>query len=150
MVMTNKDCELCDINFNAFRVNQRFCSKKCMNKNWSNNNPEKISKSRIKWNKSYPEKKLALTNKRRAKKLNATPKWITPSMSTEIEIMYLVAQTCTRASNINDYHVDHIIPLQGKEVCGLHIPINLQIITAKDNIKKSNKVIGEKHVKSRL
>ena len=40
------------------------------------------------------------------------------------------------------FHVDHIIPINNGKVCGLHCEANLQILTATENLKKSNKLLG--------
>jgi len=82
-----------------------------------------------KWKKANRPKVNHLDALRRARQLQATPKWADP---TAIRVIY---ETCPP-----DYHVDHIIPLQGKNVCGLHVENNLQHLPALDNLKKSNKV----------
>ncbi len=76
---------------------------------------------------------------RRAAKLNATPSWLNESQLEQIKEMYLVASDLSWLSD-GGLEVDHIIPLQGDEVSGLHVPWNLQIIPAKINRQKSNKV----------
>ena len=68
------------------------------------------------------------TAKRRAKKKNATPSW---SNTKAIAKFY---SECPEG-----YHVDHIVPLQGKNVRGLHILINLQYLSANDNYIKGNR-----------
>jgi len=83
-------------------------------------------------------KLTALEGSRRASKINATPKWLTKEQLLEIESFYSEADTLSKTTNIQ-YSVDHIIPLQGKNVCGLHVPWNLRVITLMDNIKKGNK-----------
>lgn len=76
--------------------------------------------------------------KRRAAKLSRTPVWLTEEDTWLIKEFYLLAEEREKYIGIK-WHVDHIIPLQGKLVSGLHIPQNLQVISAKENISKSNK-----------
>jgi len=77
-----------------------------------------------------------------AKKLHASPKWLTADMHKEIEAFYTEAVRKTEETNVK-YHVDHIMPLQGKTSCGLHVPWNLQVIPASVNCSKSNKILAE-------
>jgi hypothetical protein len=77
--------------------------------------------------------------KYRAAKLNATPRWLTKEHWDQINYQYGKCHLLSQQTGVS-CHVDHIIPLQGKSVCGLHVPWNLQILIAEDNIKKSNKV----------
>lgn len=68
---------------------------------------------------------------------NATPKWLTPEQKQEIVAIYEHMRDC-RAVTGEEYHVDHIVPLKGEHVCGLHVPWNLQVLPAYINIAKSN------------
>lgn len=83
-------------------------------------------------------KSLVSLRKRRHKK--ATPPWITPEQKLSIRQLYLHAMELTKATG-ERYVVDHIIPLINPEVCGLHVPWNLRVITQEENLKKSNKLI---------
>lgn len=75
---------------------------------------------------------------KRALKLNATPNWLNKQQKLAIKLEYQLASWCSKVMQM-EYHVDHIIPLKGLNVCGLHVPWNLQVIPAKDNIKKGNR-----------
>lgn len=118
------------------------------------NNKEKITKQISEYqslNKQYLLEKQrersrrerpklnAKTAKRRAQKIQATPKWLTKEHFKYIEHLYLQAKELEKLDGIKR-HVDHIIPLNGKNVTGLHVPWNLQILTAEENISKGNRL----------
>ena len=89
------------------------------------------------WRKNNLGLVLADCAKRRAAKLKRTPKWLTPFDKLKIECLYQLAAMRNRESG-QKWHVDHIIPLQGAFVSGLHVPDNLRVILAIDNMRKSN------------
>ena len=80
-------------------------------------------------------KKAAHCAKRHAAKLRATPPWADLAA---IERVYALAAEMTRQTG-ELHHVDHIAPLQGDIVCGLHVAENLRVITALENIRKHNR-----------
>lgn len=89
----------------------------------------------------YIKNKLAYTiraAKRKAARLKATPEWLSREQLLEIEYIYFLRQDVSLLSDY-DYHVDHIVPLQGINVCGLHVPWNLQLLQKEVNYAKSNR-----------
>lgn len=80
----------------------------------------------------------AYSAKKRVVKRNAT---VFPEYDVAIRTVYF-GRDMMKDLTGQEYHVDHVIPLQGKNVCGLHIPYNLKVIPANDNLKKSNKFIA--------
>lgn len=105
---------------------------------WRANNPEKSKQSGTVWRQNNPHKLNSYNGKRRAAKLLRTPKWLTADDLFMIEEAYHLAKLRTELTGIS-WHVDHILPLQGRKVSGLHVPANLQVIPATINLKKSNR-----------
>jgi len=98
---------------------------------------ESIRRAAQMWAKRNPGKKNAETAKRRAMEKLAMPHWV------DRKAMRAVYVECKRqcAETGQRLEVDHIVPLQGKNVCGLHVPWNLQIIPSTDNRKKANRLL---------
>lgn len=143
-----KNCKICNVIFidTSWGKHKKYCSAKCRNKFKMNNPARKIFiKKYIKSGKRKQVlKKYYNTDKgkrvrsssvalRHARKLRAIPKWVGPKEIKQMRDIYKKRKP--------GYHVDHIIPLKNDYVCGLHVPNNLKILTAKDNILKSNKFI---------
>ena len=83
-------------------------------------------------------RRCAQQMKRQAAQLKRTPKWLTKEQYKEIEQFYIDAEYLTQYTKVK-FEVDHIIPLQGKNISGLHVPGNLQILTEAENMSKGNK-----------
>lgn len=82
----------------------------------------------------------ALEMKRMAAKKQRTPPWLSQAHLAEIEGLYHFAKIMERITGVK-HHVDHIEPLQGENVSGLHVPWNLRAIPARDNFAKGNRRI---------
>ena len=97
------------------------------------------------YQKTWKEKNMvwvrADTKARRRKHRNATPPWISRQQKADIRQLYQIAITMTKTTG-EQYVVDHIVPLRGEDVCGLHVPWNLRVITQDENLKKSNKLVA--------
>lgn len=101
------------------------------------NSPEQREKSRAYGKRHYHANKLIYIEKdaaRRAKKLQATTSW----GQERVLDFYQKAKELEAANPGVKYHVDHIVPLVGKNVCGLHNHFNLQILTETENKRKGN------------
>jgi hypothetical protein len=125
-------------------------------KDWSSRNREKMAdyarqrKARIDpaWKKAYDreyatlnlDKVNAISAKRHAAKMGACPPWLKGELRKQVDAMYAECRRITEETGI-EHHVDHIVPLQGDTVCGLHVPCNLRIIPASENLAKGNKLL---------
>ena len=101
--------------------------------------PEALMKYRRAWQKNNPELVKADNKHRRTKHKQATPKWLTQEHKAQIKQFYLDAMLVSKVTGVS-YAVDHIVPLRGELVSGLHVPWNLAVITREENSKKSNKI----------
>lgn len=90
--------------------------------------------------KHYQENKptyLCYSRTRKAEQKRRTPPWLSKEQKKEILQFYIEAKRLFDETGIK-YHVDHIVPLQGELVSGLHVPWNLQLLTEAENLSKTN------------
>jgi len=114
------------------RASQKRYSQKAYSED-----PFKFREKSKNYRQRNPSKRSYWQQTREARKLKACPEWLTEQQRDDIQRMYDLRDKFRKIFGV-DYHVDHIVPLQGKNVCGLHVPWNLQILEASMNLKKSN------------
>jgi len=120
---------------------------------WCADNPEKIKEYRAEYYAANSEKEKEYSaeyqkanlhkfrtygSNRRAAKSKAIPAWLTEEDWQSMEDINKEAKRIELETGTK-MHVDHIHPLKGKLICGLHCPSNLQILTAAENCSKGNK-----------
>ena len=108
---------------------------------WNKENPEKARERLTKWYEANPGMRAVYGAQRKKHIALATPDWLSDHDILRIKGTYQVCAMRRNESDI-DWHVDHVVPLRGKTVCGLHVPWNLKIIPAKENMSKGNKFNG--------
>lgn len=80
------------------------------------------------WKKDNKETYNVYLAARKTRVKQATPKWV------DLKAIEAIYASCPEG-----FHVDHIVPINGKNVSGLHVPWNLQLLSEIENLKKSNK-----------
>lgn len=136
---SNKNWRLNNCHYESERYRADKKAARARNDSWRAANPDKVKHNRNSWRRSNPSKVNVWNSRRRAAKLNATPSWITAIHKAQIQEFYDLALAKTTQTGVQ-YQVDHIHPLQGDALSGLHVPWNLQIITASENASKCNRV----------
>ena len=111
---------------------------KIYRKEYYKENKEKVLERHKIYRQENKENKLILCRKRQSQKLKRIPIWLSNEDFWVIEEIYKLRKIRSEATK-TEWHVDHIIPLQGKNVSGLHCPDNLQIISSVYNFSKGNK-----------
>ena len=106
-------------------------------KQWALDNPDKVKAKAKRYREKHPDRiaaRAVLSTLRRAQRL---PKWLTPDDKWAMREAYSLAKLRTKLTGVV-WEVDHILPLRGNFVSGLHVPANLQVIPKELNREKRN------------
>lgn len=100
---------------------------------------DKVKAQRKKWRENNRAYMCQYSNMRSKRVAQATPSWVNVE---SLLLKYKERETMSRLTGVT-HHVDHRVPIKGKNVCGLHVPWNLRVITAEHNLSKHNKWSSE-------
>lgn len=137
-IVANKTCLVCS-NLAANRSKEKDRPKYYQSSlTWARNNPSKTAEYQRASNRRNPGRRNHLTANYRNAKAKRMPNWLSNDDLWVIEEAYTLAALRSTMTGIV-WHVDHIVPLRGKTVSGLHVPWNLQVIPGQENVRKGNR-----------
>ena len=133
-------CKVCDnLKKQSYRAKLGDTLKLRKKQEYSRNRESRLAQKR-EYRQSNKGKINALVAARKKIIKQRTPKWATKEELWLIKEAYELAALRTKMFGFS-WHVDHVLPLQGETVSGLHVPTNLQVIPWLDNVQKKNKVL---------
>lgn len=123
---------------NAEKIRQRYAERVENGSQWTEEQRKLRAEIGRKWQIENRDRVVAKCAERYAAKTRAMPKWVNRADLLQI---YQQREAIARETG-REYHVDHIVPLRGRLVSGLHVPWNLRIIPGIENKRKSNKLVA--------
>jgi len=132
-------CKACDnLKKRAYRTQLGDALKTRKQQDYLKNREARLAQKQV-YRRANKGKINALVAARKKVIKQRTPKWLTEDERWMIKEVYELAALRTEMLGFS-WHVDHVHPLQGNTVTGLHTPYNLQVLPGIENIKKKNKV----------
>ena len=107
-------------------------------KQWYRQNLTRHNQQMKRYFEENPHLRAKLSSIQRAAQNHRTPKWLTDDDFWMMDEIYRLAGLRTASTGVA-WHVDHVIPLRGKLVSGLHVPSNLRVVEWKENLTKGNR-----------
>ena len=133
------DCKTCDRIGASVLVLKYKERRILLNSLWHKKNAIKVRARVSEYRKKNKEKCNEAVRASALKRAKRVPNWIDADERWLIKEIYSLAVLRSKALGFS-WHVDHILPLQGKLVSGLHVPFNLQVIPAVENLRKGNRL----------
>lgn len=131
-------CKVCARANNKAWYEKNKERERANSKAWYEKNKERARVNDKAWREQNRDKKRTINAARRARRRKAEPVWLRDEHKQAISEKYALSVRLAEERG-EEYHVDHIWPLKGKGFRGLHVPWNLQVISASENRSKRNK-----------
>jgi hypothetical protein len=138
-----KHCTACsqDLHITSFHKKGNGYHSQCKTcRNSKNKSWYKCSDYKTRRNTNPPSKRRLQSLYRKGTK-QATPPWAKEFKQEYEKLVWL--RDDLKCITGEDYHIDHIIPIRGKNVCGLNVPWNMQILPSDINVRKSNRHVSD-------